>query len=69
MVRRTQEAYNVVFGAVSELAPGFEPSRIHCDFERALMNGLRVTFPLADIVGCLWHYAVVSICPVTSRVH
>lgn len=60
MMSRTQAAYSALFSYIADAAPRLNPERIHCDFERAQMNALRITFPDSDIVGCLWHYGVVS---------
>lgn len=60
MMSRTQAAYVTLFSFIKQLAPNLEPERIHSDFERAQINAWRQTFPLSVIVGCLWHYAVVS---------
>lgn len=58
---RTQDAYVTLFSYIKQLAPNLEPQRIHCDFERAQMNAWRISFARSDIVGCLWHYGVVSV--------
>ncbi|KAK3916404.1 Prostate and testis expressed protein 3 [Frankliniella fusca] len=49
MRSRSQRAYVVLFEYVKSLAPGMRPNRIHCDFERAVINALRIVFPDADI--------------------
>lgn len=61
MTRRTEVAYDALFERVKDLAPGLNPTRLHSDFEPALINSLRRAFPNSDIAGCLWHHAVVSI--------
>jgi len=61
MMSRTEEAYLEVLHYLKTLAPAWEPVRIHCDFERGMMNAFRTIFPQSRIVGCLWHFAVVSI--------
>ncbi|KAE8738442.1 hypothetical protein FOCC_FOCC016078 [Frankliniella occidentalis] len=58
MMSRCEAAYVTLFSYLKQLAPGLQPHRIHCDFERATINALRITFPLSDIVGCLWHFGV-----------
>ncbi|KAE8741560.1 hypothetical protein FOCC_FOCC012897 [Frankliniella occidentalis] len=58
MRSRSQEAYLTLFRFIKELAPNLQPRRIHCDFERATINALRVVFPGTSIVGCLWHFGV-----------
>lgn len=60
MMSRTQAAYCTLFNHVKQLAPRLDPDRIHCDFERGQVNAWRISFPRSDIVGCLWHYGVVS---------
>lgn len=61
MMRRTEEAYLEVLNHLKTLAPAWQPRRIHCDFERGMMNAFIIVFPGSRIVGCLWHFAVVSI--------
>lgn len=62
MMSRTEEAYNVLLSYLKNLAPNLQPTRIHCDFEKAQMNAWRSAFPPpCAVVGCLWHYAVVII--------
>ncbi|XP_052128117.1 uncharacterized protein LOC127750458 [Frankliniella occidentalis] len=58
MMSRSEEAYVELFSYLRVLAPNLRPERIHCDFERATINALRRVFPMADIVGCLWHFGV-----------
>ena len=60
MMRRTTESYVEVFRYVKTLAPNWDPRRVHCDFERAEMNAFIQVFPLCRVVGCLWHFGVVS---------
>lgn len=60
MMRRTQASYLALFNYIKSLVPNLNPRRVHCDFERAQMNAVRIVFPFpCVIVGCLWHYAVV----------
>lgn len=62
MMKRTGLAYTALFAYLKELCPNMSPVRIHCDFERGLMNAIRLAFPApCSIYGCLWHYAVVSV--------
>ncbi|KAK3924154.1 Phosphate acyltransferase [Frankliniella fusca] len=58
MRRRTEEAYTSVINYLCDIAPNFNPRRIHCDYELAQMNAFKSAFPLCRVVGCLWHYAV-----------
>ncbi|KAK3932363.1 Threonine synthase-like 2 [Frankliniella fusca] len=58
MQSRSENAYFTLFEFLKRLAPGLNPERIHCDFERATINALRRVFPDADIVACLWHFGV-----------
>lgn len=61
MMKRTEAAYDVLFERLRTLAPNMNPTRVHSDFERSLMNALRRAFPGCPVAGCLWHYAVVGI--------
>ncbi|KAE8739588.1 hypothetical protein FOCC_FOCC014918, partial [Frankliniella occidentalis] len=58
MMSRSQQAYTTLFDFIKELAPNLQPARIHCDFERATINSLRLAFPMSIIAGCLWHFGV-----------
>jgi len=60
MLTRTTEAYLTVLGYLKSLAPNMDPDTIHSDFERGQMNAWKAAFPRARMVGCIWHYAVVS---------
>ena len=60
MQSRSEAAYVTLFEFLKSLAPTMRPARIHCDFERAVINALRRVFPGSTIVGCLWHFGVVS---------
>lgn len=60
MRRRTTPAYLEVFRYLKVITPCLRPDRVHCDFEVAQMNAVRVVWPLCRVVGCLWHYSVVS---------
>lgn len=66
MQSRSENAYLALFEYLKSLAPGLCPERIHCDFERASINALKRIFPDSDIVGCLWHFGVVSPCSIRS---
>lgn len=68
MMGRTEPAYLEVLNYLKTLAPNFEPRRIHCDFERAMMNAFRRVFPHSQVVGCVWHFAVVSITKVCAPI-
>ncbi len=61
MRSRSELTYLTLFRYLKTLAPNLEPQSIHCDFEKATMNALRTVFPTSSIVGCLWHYGVVSL--------
>lgn len=59
MENRTQEAYMAVLLRLRDM--GLSPTWLMADHEQALQNALRVTFPGAEVHGCLWHYAIVSV--------
>lgn len=41
MMTRTEAAYLELFRFIMSLVPNLNPSRIHCDFEKAQMNAAR----------------------------
>ncbi|XP_052130715.1 uncharacterized protein LOC127751337 isoform X2 [Frankliniella occidentalis] len=58
MQSKREAAYQTLFSYLKTLCPRLNPDRIHCDFERGMMNALAMVFPHSLIVGCLWHYSV-----------
>ncbi|KAE8740311.1 hypothetical protein FOCC_FOCC014185 [Frankliniella occidentalis] len=58
MQSKSEAAYLTLFSYIKTLCPLLKPDRIHCDFERGIMNSLAAVFPQSLIVGCLWHYGV-----------
>lgn len=61
MRSRKQPAYEIVLNFLKILAPNWNPMILYSDFEKAEMNAFRIEFPRCRVVGCLWHYGVVSI--------
>ncbi|XP_052129231.1 uncharacterized protein LOC127750786 [Frankliniella occidentalis] len=55
MTRKTQEAYTMVLRKVAEAIPGFSPTYVMCDYERALFQAVADVFVEAIISGCLFH--------------
>lgn len=57
---KTQEVYIRLFGIISRLCHDrrlpFHPRQIQTDFEMAAICAIRISFPLADIRGCFFHY-------------
>ncbi|KAK3921811.1 Non-structural protein 1, partial [Frankliniella fusca] len=58
MESKSEDAYLTLFSYIKTLCPLLNPERVHCDFERGMMNSLAAVFPHSLIVGCLWHYGV-----------
>ncbi|KAJ1519180.1 hypothetical protein ONE63_011214 [Megalurothrips usitatus] len=58
MRSKSEAAYNELLDYLVDVAPNFNPRRVWCDFERAIMNAFRRKFPGCRVVGCLWHYGV-----------
>ncbi|KAK3914296.1 Phosphatidylglycerol--prolipoprotein diacylglyceryl transferase [Frankliniella fusca] len=50
MLRRTEEAYGVLFDYLKALMPNFNPTAIKCDFEDGQINAWRSKFPNATAV-------------------
>uniref|UniRef100_A0A915DM51 MULE transposase domain-containing protein n=1 Tax=Ditylenchus dipsaci TaxID=166011 RepID=A0A915DM51_9BILA len=40
---------------IRAMMPNFEPNNINVDFEQAVINSLRETFPDANVNGCFYH--------------
>ena len=56
MTSKSQSLYTAVFQKLRDLAPGFRPTIIMADFERALRSALTECFPGARLAGCHFHY-------------
>lgn len=59
MQKRTEAAYSELLTFLKQLMPRWQPERIVCDNEKALVNAWIAAFPNARIVACLWHYGTV----------
>ena len=61
MTNKTRCLYDAVFSKVKSLLPEIvKPTLVICDYEPALMGGLSMVFPMAQIVGCWFHYSQVK---------
>lgn len=60
MSRRTTKVYLEVFAALKEIHPGFNPRRCMTDFEKALQNALKTSFPGIKVFGCYFHFCQVQ---------
>lgn len=56
---KTEAAYMALFNYIKAIAPNLQPTRFHCEFERAQVNAIRQAFPGCAAEATLWHYAVV----------
>lgn len=61
MPDRIADSYIQILNHIVHLVPNFNPTQFVCDFERAEMLAVRTVFPGSRLVGCLWHYANVSL--------
>ena len=52
---KRQETYDGLFGLIKTIWPLFNPTSISLDFEMAVMNSVRQTFPRAELHGCLFY--------------
>ena len=52
---KRQQTYMKVFSIIKNLDRVINPSVIHCDFEKAVINAIRRNFPSAAVGGCLFH--------------
>lgn len=60
MTRRTIKSYVSVWEFIKKEFPSFDPLRSMCDFEKALMKSIRISFPKTIIRGCYFHFAQVK---------
>lgn len=52
---KEEDTYTRMIRLICGIWPTFQPSHISLDFEFAVINGFRSTFPLAELNGCLFH--------------
>ena len=58
MTNKTRSLYDAVFSKVKSLLPEIvKPVLVICDYEPALMGGLSMIFPLAEVSGCWFHFS------------
>ena len=58
MTNKTRSLYDAVFTKVKALLPEtVKPQLVLSDYEPALMGGLSMIFPAAQIVGCWFHFS------------
>ena len=55
MSRRTTKAYESVFNHVKENFPEFYPKLAMSDFEKALMQAIRLSFAGIEVLGYHFH--------------
>ena len=61
MTNKSESFYNLVFEKLKSLAgEEWSPEEIMSDFERAVLNSLKTTFPQANLSGCRFHFAQAS---------
>lgn len=60
MLQRNEHAYLRLLQILRQYAPEFQPKEMMSDFEQALQNSLRQTFPEAKLHGCYFHFCKVS---------
>lgn len=53
---KTQRTYTRLFGLIKGLRPTMIPELVYMDFEMALINSVRSSWPTAEIQGCLFHF-------------
>ncbi len=54
LVNKTEAGYCLLFEKIKSLVGG-EPSNIMIDFEKGLLNSVKLTFTLSDVFGCNFH--------------
>ena len=62
MTGKTRSLYDGVYEKLKELLPDtVNPSLVMTDYENALQDGLQSIFPDAEVKGCWFHFAQVSL--------
>jgi len=56
MTGKTSECYWQVFNWLTKACPNLDPSYIGVDFDRAFFSNVAAHFPLAKLIGCLFHF-------------
>ena len=62
---KTRQTYEDVFNAIVDRCAVLQlqppaPTNVHCDFEAAVHQAVRVVFPAATINGCFYHLTQVN---------
>ena len=65
MQRKTQDSYSELFRMINNACVNIglrqpQPQTVHCDFETASHNALRIEYPGVNIKGCFYHLTQVS---------
>ena len=58
-----QELLNILVQECGNRGIALAPQTIHVDFELAVINSVRNTFPNVTVVGCFYHLCQVSLSP------
>lgn len=56
MCDKKEKNYSIVFSLLKSKL-GWNPSKIHCDYERAAINAIKREFPTVTIIGCYYHWS------------
>ena len=56
MSSKSQSSYEHLFAYIDKNVINFKPTSFISDYEKALRNSLKATFPTAKIKGCWFHY-------------
>ena len=61
LLNKTQETYNMAFLLLKENCQNYritlDPSEVKTDFELALLQSIRISFPNASFRGCYYHFS------------
>lgn len=52
---KTEATYTRFFAQLNRIQNGLNPQCVSCDFELAVINYVRNTYPNAEIHGCFYH--------------
>lgn len=53
---KSGDVYKQLFNIIKDIWPDLAPERISCDFELAIVNAARESWPTASIDGCFFHF-------------
>lgn len=56
MTDKSENSYDEVLSALQQVEPRLNPTDFVVDFEKAAINAINRTFPMAEVHGCFFHF-------------